>query len=59
VRVEFGTQIDVALRLAQGAEIFAQILRIGVTRDRGGHHERGVDHLAEAELLEEVIGAAE
>ena len=31
----------------------------GATGDHRRHHERGVDHLAEAELLEEVVRSAE
>ena len=57
VRVELGPQIDVALRLAQRAEEFAQVFRVGIAVDHGGDHEGGVDHFAEAELLGEVIRA--
>jgi hypothetical protein len=58
-RVEFRTQVDVALGALQGAEIAPDVLGIGRAVDHGGDHEGGVDHLAEAELLDEVIGTAE
>ena len=42
---------------AQRAEELAQVLRIGIARDHRRDHEGGVDDLAEAELLGEVIRA--
>ena len=59
VRVALGPQVDVALRAAQRAEILLHVLRVHVARDHGGDHEGGVDDLAEAELLGEVVRAAE
>jgi hypothetical protein len=51
--------VDVALRAAQGAEIL-HVLRIGLGASmRSRRSERGVDHLAEAELLGEIVGPAE
>src|SRR5207247_7664906 len=55
-RVALRAQVDVALRAAQRAEIFLHVLGIGVAGEHRGHHERAVDDLAEAELLEEVVG---
>ena len=60
VRVELGPQIDVALR-----PLAARGNSAGCPRDRaspliiGGDHEGRVDDLAEAELLGEVVRAAE
>src|SRR5215475_6738922 len=57
--VELQPQVDVALGLAQGTEELAQVFGIGIAVDHGADHEGGVDNLAEAELLGEVIGATE
>src|SRR5262247_2232561 len=57
--IELGPQVDVALRLAQGAEELAQVFGIGIAVDHGADHEGAVDHLPEAELLGEVIRPAE
>ena len=59
MRVAVGTQVEVALRAAQGAEVFAQILGVGVAVDHRRDQEGGVDDFAEAELLGEIIGSAE
>ena len=59
VRVEFGPQVDVALRPSQRAEELADVLRLGVAVEHGGDHECVVDDLAEAQLLGEVVGPAE
>ena len=40
-------------------KIATDVLGIGRTVDHRGDHEGGVDHLAEAELLDEVVGPAE
>jgi len=55
VRIAIGSQVDVALRPLQGAEEFAQVLRLRLAADHGGDHETGVDDLAEAKLLGEVV----
>src|SRR5437868_4793731 len=57
--IEVRPQIDVALRPAERAEIFAHILRVGIAGDERGHHKRRVDDLAETELFHEVVGSAE
>jgi len=58
-RIEFRTQVDVALSSLQGGKIAPDVLGIGRAVDHGGDHEGGVDHLAEAELLDEIIRTAE
>ena len=59
MRIKLRAQVDVALGEAQRAEVFPDILRVGVAGDHGGHHEARIDDLPEAELLQEVVGAAE
>src|SRR5580704_13611117 len=59
MRVELGAEVDVALGTAKRAEVLADIFRIWVAGEHGGHHEGGVDDLAEAELLHEIVGTAE
>src|SRR3954462_13129135 len=59
LRVQLRPQVDVALGKTQRPEVLLHVLRIGSAGEHGRHHEGGVDHLAEAELLEEVVGAAE
>jgi hypothetical protein len=59
MRLAVGAQVEVALRAVQGAEEFAQILGVGVAVDHRRDHKGHVDDFAEAELLGEVIGAAE
>src|SRR3954465_3068259 len=59
MRIELRAQIDVALGFPQRAVVLPHVLRIGLVVEHGGHHEGGVDHLAEAHLLEEVIRAGE
>ena len=45
--------------LLQRPEVALDVLRIGIAVDHGRDHEGGVDDLAEAELLGEVIRAVE
>src|ERR1700722_3179886 len=59
VRVALRPQVDVTLGALERAEEFSQILRVGIAGHDRPDHEGGVDHLAEAELLGEVVGAAE
>src|SRR5215208_545442 len=59
VRVEFGSQIDVALRAPQCAEELAYVFRIGIARQRSCDHERRVDDFAETKLLCEIIRTRE
>src|SRR4051812_28530567 len=55
VRIEFGPQVDVMLRLSQSAEVPADVVRVRRALDHGSDHECRVDHLAEAELLGQII----
>src|SRR6185437_1516246 len=57
--VKLRSKVDIALRLAQGAEELSQVLRIGIAVDHGGNHEGRVDDFAETKLLGEVIRPAE
>src|SRR5580692_6365067 len=59
VRVGFGPQIDIALRPLQRTEVLAQLGRLGVAPDHARNHERGVDDLAESELLREIVRTTE
>jgi hypothetical protein len=59
VGVKLGPQVDVALRPAQRPEIFAHVFGIGRAGDHRGHHEREIDDFAKAELLGEIVRAAE
>src|SRR6185295_14882066 len=59
LRVELRAQVDVALRKAQRGEEFPEVRGRGLAGDHRRHHERRVDDLAEAELLEEVVRPGE
>src|SRR5262249_39655351 len=56
---KFRAQIDIALRPTQGAEEFADVLRVRRASDHRCHHEGGVDNLAKAQLLDEIVRPAE
>ena len=59
MRVTVGAGLDVVLQESISAEEFAQVFGVGVAVDHRRDHEGRVDDFAEAELLGEVIGAAE
>ncbi len=59
MRIKLGPQIDVALRPFQRPVIFAHVFGIGIAGDHVCDHEGAVDHLAETQLLGEIIGPAE
>ena len=59
VRVEIGPDVDVALRALQRPEEPLEVLGVRLAVDHRRDHERGVDDLPEAELLGEVVRAAE
>src|SRR5215468_9828496 len=59
VRVEVGSQINVALRPLQGPEIFADVVRLRIAIDHRRDHKGVIDDFAEAQLFGEIIGTAE
>src|SRR6266700_1904201 len=59
MRIQLRPQIDIALRPAQRLEVTSHVRHIGIAVDHRADHEGGVDDLAIAELLGEIIGAAE
>ncbi len=59
VRVAIRPQIDIALARFRRAIELLHVFRVRVAGDDRGDHERGVDDLAEAQLLGEIVRAAE
>ena len=51
--------VDVALGFLQGVEVLLTVLGGGVAVNQEADHEGGVEHLAEAELLDDVALHAE
>src|SRR5206468_11977539 len=52
-------EVDLALGVTQRVEVALEVLAVGVLADQRPHDERGVDELAKAELLEQVVLGAE
>src|SRR4051794_8914875 len=52
-------EVDLALGAPQRGEVALQVLAVGVLAHQRPHDERGVDQLAKAELLEQVVLRAE
>jgi hypothetical protein len=59
VGVKLGPQVDVALSALERAEIFPHVFRIRSALDHRRDHEGRVHDLSKAELLCEIIRAAE
>ncbi len=59
MRVTVSVEVDVGLCAAQGRKIPAHVFGVGALGDHHGHHEARIEHFAEAELLEEIVGPRE